>query len=54
MEKDVFDFGYRLKKLRTDRKLSQKALAKKLDVSKETIYRYESNVQSPSQTQEHS
>lgn len=46
--KDVYDFGLRLKKLRQERKLSQDGLAKRLGVSKETVYRYESNVQEPS------
>lgn len=42
---EVFDFGMRLKKLRRAKKMSQVELAKKLDVSKGTIYRYESNTQ---------
>ena len=44
----IYDFGIRLSQLRKDRKLSQAALAKKLGVSKQTIYRYENNLQSPS------
>ena len=44
----VYDFGVRLRQLREDRGLSRAALAKKLNVSKETIYRYENNVQDPS------
>lgn len=44
----IFDFGIRLSQLRKDRGLSQAALAKKLGVSKQTIYRYENNLQSPS------
>ncbi|MCI8415299.1 MAG: helix-turn-helix transcriptional regulator [Ruminiclostridium sp.] len=45
---EVYDFGLRLRQLREARKISRKAFAKKLGVSKETIYRYESNVQTPS------
>lgn len=48
LSNEVYDFGYRLKRLREDRGLSQAALAKKLGVSKETVYRYEHNVQDPS------
>lgn len=44
----TYDFGLRLRKLREDRGLSRIILAKKLDVSKETIYRYENNIQDPS------
>lgn len=44
----IYDFGIRLSQLRRDRGLSQAALAKKLGVSKQTIYRYENNLQSPS------
>ena len=42
---EVFDFGMRLKKLRQAKKISQEELAKKLGVSKGTVYRYESNPQ---------
>ena len=45
---EVFDFGFRVRQLREDRGLSRAALAKKLGVSKETIYRYENNLQDPS------
>lgn len=50
MEEDgtVYDFGLRLRQLRESGGLSRAALAKKLDVSKETIYRYENNLQAPS------
>lgn len=44
----VYDFGIRLRQLREERGPSRTALAKKLGVSKETIYRYENNVQAPS------
>lgn len=44
----VYDFGIRLRQLREDRGLSRDALAKKVGVSKESIYRYENNIQSPS------
>ena len=47
-DNQVYDFGIRLRQLREERGLSRTALAKKLGVSKETIYRYENNVQSPS------
>lgn len=47
-DEQVYDFGIRLRQLREDRGLSRAALAKKLGVSKETVYRYESNVQLPS------
>lgn len=43
----IYDFGYRLRQLREDMKLSRAELAK-LGVSKETIYRYENNIQDPS------
>lgn len=46
--REVFYFGLRLRQLREKRGLSRKMLAKKLGVSKETIYRYENNVQNPS------
>ena len=44
----IYDFGLRLRRLREARGLSRAALAAKLGVSKETIYRYENNVQDPS------
>ena len=44
----VYDFGLRIRQLREERGLSRAALAKKLDVSAETIYRYENNLQAPS------
>lgn len=47
-DEQVYDFGVRLRQTREDRGLSRIALAKKLGVSKETIYRYENNIQSPS------
>lgn len=47
-QEGIYDFGLRLRKLREDRGLSQAAFAKKLEVSKETVYRYENNLQSPS------
>ena len=48
IEGDVFDFGLRLRRLREGRGMTQGELAKKLGVSKETIYRYEHNLQYPS------
>lgn len=47
-DEQVYDFGIRLRQLREDRGLSRAAFAKKLGVSKETVYRYENNVQIPS------
>lgn len=47
-EKIVFDFGMRLRQLREDRGLSRAVFAKRLGVSKETVYRYENNIQDPS------
>lgn len=47
-DEQVYDFGVRLRQLREDRGLSRSALAKKIGVSKETLYRYENNTQSPS------
>lgn len=44
----IYDFGLRVRQLRQDRGLSQVALAKKMGVSKEAIYRYENNIQTPS------
>lgn len=41
-------FGQRLKELRTERKLTQNALAKVLDVSGNTIYAWETDKQEPS------
>ena len=45
---EVFDFGLRLKALRRKMNLSQQALAQRLGVSKGSVYRYESNTQTPS------
>ena len=47
-DEQVYDFGIRLRQLREERGLSRTAFAKKLGVSKETVYRYENNVQVPS------
>jgi len=47
-DEQVYDFGIRLRQLREDRGLSRSAFAKKLGVSKETLYRYENNIQCPS------
>lgn len=47
-DKTIYDFGFRMRQLREERGLSRAALAKKLGVSKETIYRYENNLQDPS------
>ena len=40
-----FDFGLRLRRLRKDRGMSRASLAKRLDVSQETVYRYADNLQ---------
>lgn len=47
-EIEEYDFGLRLKRLRKRKKLLQTELAKKIGVTKSTIYRYESNTLSPS------
>lgn len=47
-DEQVYDFGIRLRQLREERRLSRKAFAQKLVVSKKTMYRYENNVQIPS------
>lgn len=44
----IYDFGFRMRQLREDRGMSRAMLAKKLGVSRETIYRYENNIQDPS------
>lgn len=45
---DVFDFGFRLRKLRESKQLSQTDVAKRLNVSRSTISGYESNTTTPS------
>lgn len=47
-EETIYDFGIRLRTLRKKRGMSCSVLAKRLGVSIETVYRYESNVQTPS------
>lgn len=44
----VYDFGFRIRQLRTERKITRAVLAKRLGVSTETVYRYENNLQTPS------
>lgn len=46
-EIEKYDFGLRLKRLRERKDLSQAELARKLNVSKASINRYENNIQSP-------
>lgn len=46
-EIEKYDFGLRLQSLRKRKSLSQTALAKKLGVTKSTIYRYERNTLLP-------
>ncbi len=45
----VFDFGYRLKKLRRQHHLTQTQVANRLNLSKTSISGYENNVKTPSQ-----
>lgn len=47
-DENIYDFGFRIRRLRTERKITRAALAKRLEVSTETIYRYENNIQTPS------
>lgn len=47
-ETTIYDFGMRMRRLREERGLSRAMLAQKLGVSKQTIYRYENNLQDPS------
>lgn len=47
MEYEVYDLGLRIKKLRKEMNLTQKALAERLGVKVLTIQRYESNEQQP-------
>ena len=44
----MYDFGERLKELRTRKKLSQKAVARKLNIDNTTLSGYERNIISPS------
>ena len=44
----MYDFGMRLKELRLAKKLSQRAVAKKLNVDNSTLSAYERNIISPS------
>ncbi len=44
----VYDFGYRLRELRKERKLTQDQVARRLNLSKTTISGYENNVKTPS------
>lgn len=43
-----YDFGYRLRDLRLERKLTQTQVAKYLNLSKSTISGYENNIKFPS------
>ncbi len=45
---EVYDLGLRIREARKRMGLKQKQLADRLGVTKETISRYESNVQTPS------
>lgn len=44
----VFDFGYRLRALRKQKKLTQTQVALRLNLSKTTISGYENNTKTPS------
>lgn len=44
---EVYDFGMRLKKLRKDQNLTQRQVARRLDVHENTISGYENNTQFP-------
>lgn len=44
----MFDFGLTLKRLREEKRYSQAQLAKKLNISKSSISKYESNQSMPS------
>ncbi|MBQ7674362.1 MAG: helix-turn-helix transcriptional regulator [Alphaproteobacteria bacterium] len=44
----MFDFGANLKEIRKNRKLTQKKLAEKINVTESTICRYEANTLTPS------
>ncbi len=46
-EMDVYDFGRRLRRLRENLHLSQAKAAKKVGISKNSLYRYENNLQEP-------
>lgn len=48
MENEIYDFGMRLKQLRIRRKLTQREVAGKLNVTRQTIGCYERNELTPS------
>ncbi len=43
----VYDFGIRLRDLRKEKKMTQKQLASRLDVSKASVSGYENNIAKP-------
>lgn len=48
MEEDqIYDFGLRIQELRKKKGWTQSDLAKRLGISKQAIYRYESNIRTP-------
>jgi len=47
MEQEVYDFGFRLKKLREEQQLTQQEVADRLGVTVWTIKNYEKNEQLP-------
>jgi len=44
----VYDFGYRLRALREQKRMTQTQVAKRLNLSKATISGYENNIKTPS------
>ena len=46
-EYEIYDFGERLRKLREGLRLSQAEAARKMNISKNSLYRYENNLQEP-------
>ena len=47
-EASVYDLGLRIRKLRRNRNWTQRDVAERIQVTKETIYRYENNLLTPS------
>lgn len=45
---DIYDFGLRIKQMRSRKGFTQKQLGDKIGVTKDAISRYESNTQTPS------
>ena len=47
-EASIYDLGLRIRKLRRSRNWTQKDVAERIQVTKETVYRYENNLLTPS------